>query len=572
MAVPKDGIPSLSECQCGICMEILIEPVTLPCKHTVCNACFQLTVEKANLCCPFCRRRVSSWTRYHTRRNSLINKELWEIIKKHYPKECKLRASGQGSEKIVDDSRPVHLLSKPGELRREYEEEKSKVEAERRANEEEENKASEEYIQKLLAEEEEEEERQAEKRRREMEEQLKSDEELARKLSIDINNFCEGKVLASPMNSRKSDPVTSKLQKKGKRQTNTGDIQKYLSPKPPFGSASQSEVVQEDKKNSMSKETDSSDVKSPKWQEIEEDMPTLSPQLCLEIQEQDIKSSIESPMPQLCANGTEWCVEGEVKMRPSNHDKELCVTNHEGPEARVPYSREAAVKPCGKTENGCTLSDMTQIIGNNTVETENEESRLLIDKEDISKRKNQESLFEAVRDPCFSAKRRKMFPSSSSEQEETEISFTQKLLDLEHLFFERHKQEEQDRLLALQIQKEVDREQMKPNRQKGSPDEYQLRTTPSPPDKLLNGKRNNSKDRNLKGQTDVEHSKPQRGPKNEPWQPPSFKIQLKHSVNVNGRKMPNSAREHCNVSKSAHSLQPSKSQKSIFQMFQRYTE
>nr|KAF6478427.1 ring finger protein 168 [Molossus molossus] len=189
MAVPKNTIPSLSECQCGICMEILMEPVTLPCNHTLCNACFQSTVEKANLCCPFCRRRVSSWTRYHTRRNSLINKELWEIIQRHYPKECKLRASGQGSEEIVDDYRPVRLLSKPGELRREYEEEISKVEAERRANEEEENKASEEYIQKLLAEEEEEEKRQAEKRRREMEEQLKSDEELARKLSINIVSF-----------------------------------------------------------------------------------------------------------------------------------------------------------------------------------------------------------------------------------------------------------------------------------------------------------------------------------------------------------------------------------------------
>ncbi|XP_059543482.1 E3 ubiquitin-protein ligase RNF168 [Myotis daubentonii] len=573
MAVTQDAIPSLSECQCGICMEIFMEPVTLPCNHTLCNACFQSTVEKANLCCPFCRRRVSSWTRYHTRRNSLINKELWEVIQKHYPKECKLRASGQELEDTVDDYQPVHLLSKPGELRREYEEEISKVEAERRASEEEENKASEEYIQKLLAEEEEEEKRQAEKRRREMEEQLKSDEELARKLSININNFCEKKVLASPMNSRKSDPVTSKMQKKSKnKQTNTGDIQKYLSPKSQFGSASQSEVVQEGKQKSMSKETDGSNVKSPMWQdtEVEEDMPTLSPQICLEIQEQGAKSSIESPMPQLCASDTEWCLE-EVKMRPNNHDKELCAINPERPEARVPYPREAAVKPCGETESGCALSYVTQIIGNNTVETENEESCLLISEEGICKRKNQESSFEAVRDPCFSAKRRKMSSESSSDQEETETSFTQKLLDLEHLLFERRKQEEQDRLLALQIQKEVDKEQMKPNRQKGSPDEYHLRSTPSPPDKLLNGQRKKSKTRNVKGQADTEHPKPQRGPKTENCQP-SFKIQLRHSVNVNGRKMPNSARDHCNVSKSVCSLQPSKSQKSIFQMFQRYTE
>lgn len=41
------------------------------------------------------------------------------------------------------------------------------------------------------------------------------------------NNFCEGSVLASPVNSRKSNPVTTKSQKKSKnKQINTGDIQK----------------------------------------------------------------------------------------------------------------------------------------------------------------------------------------------------------------------------------------------------------------------------------------------------------------------------------------------------------
>uniref|UniRef100_A0A8C3YQM8 E3 ubiquitin-protein ligase RNF168 n=1 Tax=Catagonus wagneri TaxID=51154 RepID=A0A8C3YQM8_9CETA len=571
MAVPKNAIPSLSECQCQICVEILFEPVTLPCNHTLCKPCFQSTVEKANLCCPFCRRRVSSWTRHRTRTHSLVNMELWKIIQKHYPKECKLRASGQESEEIVDDYQPVRLLSKPGELRREYEEEISKVEAERRANEEEENKASEEYIQRLLAEEEEEEKRQAENRQREMEEQLKSDEELARKLSLHINNFCEGSILASPLNSKKSDPVTAKLQKKNKNKpANTGDIQKYLSPKSQLESTSQPEAVQEDRKNSMSKETDSSDVKRPTWQdtEVEEDMPTLSPQICLEVQEQGAKSSVESPMPQLYASGREWCLEGQIKTKPSNHEKELCVIDHEGPKARIPCSEEAAVKTYGKTESGCTVSDTTPTIRNNTVETENEESHLLINK-NISKRKNQESLFETVRGPCFSAKRRKTFPTASSDQEETEINFTQKLINLEHLLFERHKQEEQDRLLALQLQKEVDQEHMGPNRQKGSPDGYQLRATSSPPDKFLNGQRRSSEDRNFQRQTDLEHPKPQRGSKDENWQT-SFKIQWKCSVN--GRNIPNSIRDNCNVPKTAQSLQPSKSQKSIFQMFQRCTK
>ncbi|KAB0361452.1 hypothetical protein FD754_005608 [Muntiacus muntjak] len=572
MAVPKDAIPSLLECQCQICVEILFEPVTLPCNHTLCKPCFESTVEKANLCCPFCRRRVSSWARYRTRTNSLVNMELWEVIQKHYPKECKLRAAGQESEEIVDDYQPVRLLSKPGELRREYEEEISKVEAERRACEEEENKASEEYIQRLLAEEEAEEKRQAEKRHREMEEQLKSDEELARRLSLDINNFCEGSVLASPLNSRKSDPVTTKSQKKSKnKQTNTGDIQKYLSPKSQLGSASQSEVVQEDRKSSMSKETDdNSDVKSPTWQDtdIEEDMPTLSPQICLPIQEQGAESSVESPMPQLCTSDGEWCLEGKVETGPSNHEKGLCVINQEEPKARFPCSGDAATKPYGETESVSDMTDMTQFIGNNTVETENEESHLPLNK-DTSKRRNLDPLSEAIREPCFSAKRRKMFPKASSDQEETEISFTQKLIDLEHLLFERHMQEKQDRLLALQLQKEVDQEQMRPDRQKGSPDGYQLRTVSSPPDKLLNGQRKNSRDRNSKRQTELKQPKPRTDSKNENQQP-SFKIQLKCSVN--GRKIANSTRENSNVPKTAHSLQPSKSQKSIFQMFQRFTK
>lgn len=573
MAVPKESIPSLLECQCQICVEILFEPVTLPCNHTLCKPCFESTVEKASLCCPFCRRRVSSWARYRSRTNSLVNMELWEIIQKHYPKECKLRASGQESKEIVDDYQPVRLLSKPGELRREYEEEISKVEAERRACEEEENKASEEYIQKLLAEEEEEEKRQAEKRHREMEEQLKSDEELARRLSLDINNFCEGSVLASPLNSRKSDPVTTKSQKKSKnKQTNTGDIQKYLSPKSQLGSASQSEVVQEDRKSSMSKKIDdNSDVKSPTWQdtEVEEDMPTLSPQIYLEVQEQGAKSSVESPMPQLYTSDGEWYLEGKVETGPSSHEKGLCVINLEEPKARVPYSGDAATEPCGETESECTVSDMTQFLRNNTVGTENEESHLQISK-GTSKRRNLEPLSEAIREPCFSAKRRKMFPKASSDQEETEISLTQKLIDLEHLLFERHKQEKQDRLLALQLQEEVDQEQMRPDRQKGSPDGYQLRTVSSPPDKVLNGQRKNSRDRNSKRQTELEQPKPRTDSKNENHQQPSFKIQLKCSVNR--RKIANSTNDNCNVSKTAHSLQPSKSQKSIFQMFQRVTK
>ena len=62
-------------------------------------------------------------------------------------------------------------------------------------------------------------------------------------------------------------PITTRLQKKSNnKQTHIGDIQEYLSPESQFGPVSLSQVVQEGKKNSMSRETDSNDIKSPKCQ------------------------------------------------------------------------------------------------------------------------------------------------------------------------------------------------------------------------------------------------------------------------------------------------------------------
>ncbi|XP_041911860.1 E3 ubiquitin-protein ligase RNF168 isoform X2 [Arvicola amphibius] len=481
-------------------------------------------------------------------------------------RNASLESLGKNQRKsTVDDYQPVRLLSKPGELRREYEEEISKVEAERQASKEEENKASEEYIQKLLAEEEEEEKKQTERRRSEMEEQLKGDEELARRLSISINNNYEKNILTSPSSSRKSDAVTNKSQKKNtNKQKNFGDIQKYLSPKLKSGSAAWpgSEAEHEEDKSCISKEIDYSDMKSPVWQDTEiekDDMPTLSPQVYLETQEQGSESLVESPVSWICARDVKQCLEGAVETL-STYPDDNCVVNHEESKAKVSYSNGATVGPSGEVENEeFSVSRVTQLADGNSVP---ERVHHHVVGKEISKREDQES--EAVMDPCFSAKRRKVFLKSSDE-EETEVNFTQKLIDLERMLFERHKQEEQDRLLALQLQKEVDKEQVALNRQKGSPNQYQLRTS-SPPDRLLHRQRKNSKDRNSAKQTDSEHSKSQRSTKDECRRP--FKSTWKDSVN--GRKMPHSAKDDCsNVSKRTYSQQPSNSQKSILQMFQR---
>lgn len=48
--------------------------------------------------------------------------------------------------------------------------------------------------------------------------------------------------------------------------------------------------------------------------------------------------------------------------------------------------------------------------------------------------------------------------SSASDEEELDLKITQKLMDLERHYFEKHQQEEQDKQFALQLQREMDKQ------------------------------------------------------------------------------------------------------------------
>uniref|UniRef100_A0A3P8U9J5 RING-type E3 ubiquitin transferase n=1 Tax=Amphiprion percula TaxID=161767 RepID=A0A3P8U9J5_AMPPE len=100
--IPAD-IVCCDDCLCPVCLEIFMEPVTLPCSHTFCKACFLESVDKATLCCPLCRRRVSTWARLNSRTNSLVNQQLWQQIQDQFPLQCQRRLSGQDA---VDDDHP----------------------------------------------------------------------------------------------------------------------------------------------------------------------------------------------------------------------------------------------------------------------------------------------------------------------------------------------------------------------------------------------------------------------------------------------------------------------------------
>ena len=85
---------SYTDFQCPICLEILIEPVQMPCKHELCMCCFKTHVEDTSLSCPLCRLRISIWVRKNTKTNTLINQERWQLIQSMFPERVQRRLSG----------------------------------------------------------------------------------------------------------------------------------------------------------------------------------------------------------------------------------------------------------------------------------------------------------------------------------------------------------------------------------------------------------------------------------------------------------------------------------------------
>ncbi|NXI77175.1 RN168 ligase, partial [Rhipidura dahli] len=560
---------SLSDCFCQICMEIFVEPVTLPCSHTLCNSCFQMTVEKASLCCPFCRRRVSSWARYNTRRNTLINWELWEKIQKNYPEECERRINGQDLEEEICVPKPQHQLSKPGELRQEYEAEISKVEAERRAHEQEENKASEEYIQRLLAEEEEE-HRLAEERRKEMEKQLKQDEELAWQLSNSLNEDSERHVLGSLSPAHSLSLQTSPLNsgKAKNKPSNSGDIHKYLSPKNygTLGSPSFSSTTGGGRSNSVSAETKSNEGSSCAQQDEQEEMPTLSPQLTSLNKDSGAKDSfLESCMNYFSASASGETATAKQEKTPGANCLEDGVPDAlhgttEGEGSRTVLSRSKAEDDGIESDSG----NLTHEAGHSDVETPERPQN----SKETPKRKLLEATADAMIDLGMLDKRRRTFSESAEDQGEQMNDFNlQTQRAFEQQFYERRRQEEQDRILALQLQKELNKEERTLNRQKGSPDEYLLRTKPPLSVKDSSARKGTSKvakdSKGSKTQAETNHHKTRKGSCNENWQSPA-RVRVKSPSIKEGKVL------NCVVNTSDTNdicSLPKNKQKTILQMF-----
>ncbi|GFO31148.1 RING finger protein 168, e3 ubiquitin protein ligase [Plakobranchus ocellatus] len=180
MEATKTG-PDKESCTCPICMYIMVEPVTMPCKHTLCMYCYTQTVAQSSLVCPICRQRISVWARRAAKTNALVDQEKWRAIQTSFPKKVQRRiemmegASERKEEEDDSDSddqdcvtylRKLKELSKPGEIRQEYDDAMKKLQQQRELEAKKEEEASAALIRALQ----EEEAQEVERLRREREE------------------------------------------------------------------------------------------------------------------------------------------------------------------------------------------------------------------------------------------------------------------------------------------------------------------------------------------------------------------------------------------------------------------
>lgn len=212
------------------------------------------------------------------------------------------------------------------------------------------------------------------------------------------------------------------------------------------------------------------------------------------------------------------------------------------------------------SDSKSVTGDLVKMAGN----SDEKKPESLPNTKEAPKRKSPEPLAEAVVDLGVLDKRRRTFPGTLEEDAEWKSDFNLQMQKaFEQELHERHIQEEQDRLLALQLQRQFNKEERLLNRQKGSPDEYLLRTkTPqSLKDSSRKGSSKMAKDSKLaKKQSETNHHKGRKGSCNENWQSPT-RVRMKS---------PSSGKVlNCVVNTSdsndVHSL-PKRKQKTILQM------
>lgn len=331
-------------------------------------------------------------------------------------------------------------------------------------------------------------------------------------------------------------------------------------------------------------------------------MPTLSPQLTSVNKDSSAKDSfLESCMNYFSASasGETATVQQEETPEPNGLEDGVPDAHHgttEGEGSRTVLLRsekgddgiesdsgnlthvqganlEKADETCtsGQLGMNCVMSDSQTALhdlGKEAGHSNEETSQRPQNSKDIPKRKLLEAPADATIDLCMLDKRRRTFSESIEDEEEQMNDFNlQTQRAFEQAFYERRRQEEQDRLLALQLQQELNKEKRTLNRQKGSPDEYLLRAKPPHSVKDSSARKGCSKvakdSKASKPQAETNHHKARKCSCNENWQTPA-RVRVKSPSMKEGKVL------NCVVNTSdtndVCSL-PKNKQKTILQMF-----
>lgn len=89
---------------CGLCLEVLNEPVALTCQHNFCKICLHKAL-KTNCFCPSCREAVPEKIRDNLRVNHLLQESILKLIpsvaeKREQARQAKLRAINEKKSEI----------------------------------------------------------------------------------------------------------------------------------------------------------------------------------------------------------------------------------------------------------------------------------------------------------------------------------------------------------------------------------------------------------------------------------------------------------------------------------------
>ncbi|XP_026815842.1 E3 ubiquitin-protein ligase rnf168-like [Rhopalosiphum maidis] len=113
----------LEEVFCIACRCIYLQPVTMPCGHTLCLECFKSMVNLTAYQCPLCRKRISNWLRkFKNDWDAMLNVNLWEAIQQQYPIEVQKRLNDEddGLEERITNHDFSRIELKEGEIKKEF--------------------------------------------------------------------------------------------------------------------------------------------------------------------------------------------------------------------------------------------------------------------------------------------------------------------------------------------------------------------------------------------------------------------------------------------------------------------